>query len=163
MHGMRFRVLLFAALLLGCSQTGGPARAHEVAVEVTGLRAQYQPGESGQVGFFLQLLDPEVSALPGVWFLNIVKPLQDGSVRQVAHLLFSSAHEDPEAFRQVFSAAELQAGVAAGLSFTFRGNAAPGDYDMVLQLFEGDNVNPNTVGAQRRIALQSFRFSVVRE
>jgi hypothetical protein len=151
------RVLL---LLLGCALAGSPAAAQQVSIEASGLQSAYLPGESGEISFFLQLHDDAGEITEGVWFLNIVKPSGGGNVKQVAHLLFASAQEDPVAFRRVFSGGELQEGVAAGLSFHFRSRIEPGDYDMVLQLFEGSNTDPGRVAGQRRLAIKSFPFRV---
>jgi hypothetical protein len=156
------RSVLLLILLLGCAQTGFPVLAQQVSMQVSGLQAEYHPGDSGQIGFFLQLLDPGESVpAQGVWFLNIVEPLDVGNVRQVSQLLFATANEEPVAFRRAFSTAELEAGIEGGLTFSFRSNAPAGTYNLVLQLFEGGNTNPNRVKPGQRLAMKAWPFSIV--
>lgn len=156
------RAALLFTLLLGCAQIGFPALAQQTSMQVTGLQAEYQPGDSGQISFFLQLLDPGEPIEQGVWFLNIVEPLQGGKVKQMSRQLFATARQQPEAFRKVFTTAELQAGVTAELMFQFRNNAPAGTYNLVLQLFEGSNTNPDRVAGTRRLAIKAWPFSIVR-
>lgn len=159
---MKRSALLLAMMLFGCVQAGFSAQAEQASLQATGLQAEYRPGDSGEVRFVLQLLDPGEPIQQGVWFLNIVEPLQGGQVKQMSQQLFASARQEPEVFRTVFTAEELHAGVTGGLAFHFRNNAPVGNYHLVLQLFDGSNTNPDRVAGTRRLAIKAWPFSIVR-
>lgn len=147
---------LLISLLLACGMA--VAQTVRIAAEVP---AEMTQGGSVRATFELQLLDGPDSLDEGVWFLNVVEPLGGGEVRQMTHLLFSSAREDIPVFRQVFSREELEAGLRTTLDFELRRGAQLGDYLIALQLFNGRNTNPGRVLAENRVAMEFVGFSII--
>ena len=148
------RALLALGLLAGL--TG--ARAAEFTAE---LVPDMVPGQESVARFTLQLNDEHAAVAQAVWFLNIVQALEDGEVRQVGHLLFDRARESGDGFRRVLSGEQLRAGVSAEVAFRVSGSAPPGEYLIVLQLFEGTTTNPNRVRTADRIAIGDWPFTVL--
>lgn len=146
--------LLFAA--------AGALAQSPVDIMVADLPEQLAQGSDASVSISLQLTDESAVDSEGVWFLNVVEPLGGGEVRQVSHLLFSAASENPGVFRRNFSTAELARGLEAVIEFRLRGGARPGDYLLALQLYSGPDTNPDRVSADNRLAMEFFPFSVVR-
>lgn len=150
----RFRVIMLSLLLAGA------AAAQSVRIDAE-LPAEMTQGGSARATFDLQLLEAPADLTEGVWFLNVVEPLQGGEVRQMTHLLFSAAREEGKLFRQVFSRAELEAGISTTLEFELRRFAPTGEYLIALQLFNGRDTNPGRVKAADRVAMEFLRFSVL--
>jgi hypothetical protein len=76
------------------------------------------------------------------------------------HRLFSSGSESNAIFQTPLSGDTLRAGLSTSYSFTFRNNAPPANYALVVQLFRGRNTNPNRVRVEDRIALRAVNFRV---
>ena len=101
------------------------ATAQTVRVEAE-LPTQVTQGDTVRASFRLQLLEAPAGFDEGVWFLNVVDPLEGGETRQMAHLLFSAGREEGKLFRQVFSRSELEAGLSTTLEMELRRFAPPG-------------------------------------
>lgn len=148
--------------LFGCALlTASSARAdglESVSAIHAELNASYRPGEAGEVAISFAFAAPELER--GVLFLNVVERDAARTYPQAAHLIFASASETPGIFRRVYSAEQLAAGLATTLSFRLRDNAKPGDYALVLQLYQGSVSHPNRVRPEDRLVLKSFNFSI---
>lgn len=126
----------------------------------TTLEPSYNQNTEGEVDIAIKLVDEGLEFDQAVLFLNIVELLDDGRTPQAAHLIFSKASEEPKMFRQVYSKVELLEGVNTMLTFKLRESAKPSTYALVLQVFDGENTNPNSVTAEERLAIQTNPFEV---
>jgi hypothetical protein len=132
------------------------------ALRVTGeVPREFSAGDSGEIHLSFLLDDPTGQIERGVLFLNIVVNSAERGWPQAGHLVFSGASERPALFRRTLEATELQAGVETVLEFTTRGRAPPGDYVLVLQLFEGNQTDPHRVRVEDRIGQVGFPFRIV--
>lgn len=137
------------------------AQSPRATLSVTAnVQTVYRQGEAGSIDFVITL-DDAATVSEGVLFLNIVERDAARGWPQAAHLIFAAAREEKSVFRVLYTGRELQKGVAAGLKFTLRDRAKPGDYALVIQLYRGTETNPNRVRAADRIAMRGFDFSVV--
>ncbi|NOK79058.1 MAG: hypothetical protein GFH24_608434n15 [Chloroflexi bacterium AL-N5] len=124
------------------------------------LAASYEPGASGTVSISVQLLNPDLDFSQAVVFLNIVEIDERRTYPQVMHQLFSAADAAPDIFKTVYSKEQLLNGVSTNLVFFLRDNAKPGSYSMAIQVFSGNNTDPNRVRVQDRLGIQNFGFSI---
>ncbi len=150
---------LLAVLLLALAGSGSVAQV-EVSV-ASNTPETVEQGGVARAEFTLRVTSGADAIGQGVWFLNVIEPLAGGEVRQVSQQLFSSASEEGQLFRRVFSGAELAAGLSTVLEFRLRANAPPGDYLIALTLYEGTVTNPSRVNPARRLAMQFLPFRVV--
>lgn len=137
-----------------------------VAQVTTGLKVDvdlastYRQGQQTNVTFAISLDDEELDLGQGVLFLNVVERDPAGKNPQAAHKIFATAKETPSVFRNVYTAAELREGLKTTLAFELRDSAKAGDYTLVVQLYKGDETNPNRVKYENRLALKGFNFSI---
>lgn len=150
--------LLFISLLWGL--TVAYAQEQGGFLFETNLEPTYTQAAEGNVTIFIKLVDESAEFNQAVLFLNIVELLEDGRTPQAAHLIFTKASESPKMFRRAYTRAELLKGVQTELTFKLRERAKPSTYGLVLQVFNGDNTNPNSVTAEQRLAIQSTEFLV---
>ena len=130
------------------------------ALEVTTtLASSYSQGAEDAVTITVKL-DEVAGFEQGVLFLNIVERDPAQNYPQAAHKLFASANEEPGIFREVVSRQALRDGLQTTLSFSLRDRAEPGDYSLVVQLFEGETTNPGRVRVENRVGLRVFDFAV---
>mgnify|MGYP000008368532 CR=1 FL=1 len=152
---MRLVLTIFCLWIcgLGTAQSG---LGLEVELD---LASVYTQGQQADVKFDIFLNDT-ADLEQAVLFLNIVERDPAGKYPQAAHKIFATAKEVPSVFRKVYTGAALSKGVETTLSFQLRDGAKVGDYSLVVQLFEGDETNPNRVKVENRLALKGFDFSI---
>ena len=125
----------------------------------TTLASSYPQGAEDAVTITVKLDDP-VGLEQGVLFLNIVERDPARTYPQAGHKLLTSGGETPKIFRKVYAADVLQKGLRTTLEFRVRSDAEPGDYSLVVQLFEGETTNPGRVRLENRVGLAAFDFTV---
>lgn len=155
---MRLRFMLFCIYIL-LGSFGAVQSKPELRVSVD-IKSTYVQGQQDNINFTMNLNDQTGVFEEGVLFLNIVERDPAGKNPQAAHKIFTSAKETPKTFRQVYTGAELREGVSTTLEFGLRDGAKVGDYALVVQLFKGDETNPNRVKYENRVALKGFNFSI---
>ena len=127
---------------------------------ITTLEQSYRQGQEGAITFIIsaETLD---TAFEGVLFLNVVELDEARNWPQAAHKIFAAAKEAPTVFRVVRSGAELKGGLETELQFRLRERAKPGDYALVIQLYQGSVTDPNRVRGTDRIAMRGFNFRIL--
>lgn len=153
MSGARLLAVLLLSLL--------PVTLAQTVSTLVAMDQELRPGERGNAAFTFRLDDPDMTVTEGVWFLNIVQPLENGDARQVSHLLFDEASEEGDGFRRVFSHEELSGGVTMTVAFRISRNATPGSYLVALQLFRGTVTNPSRVKVDDRVWLELHPLTVL--
>jgi hypothetical protein len=149
-------LLLLFLFTLGFAQEQTPPY---VEFSVT-MGKVYKQGDVATIDITAKLIDPEGLIQQAVLFLNVVEIDAAKRFPQAAHLIFADATTTNDIFKIVKNGQELQAGMTTSLSFTLKGNAKPAQYSLALQLFNGDNTDPNTVKVDNRIGLRNFRFTI---
>ena len=162
---VRSRAVL-AACALGALALLAPARA-DAPLPGFGVEAElqpvYRPGEAGVVIIRLRYDAASAALADGVIFLNVVERDAARKWPQAAHRIFAAASEDPPVFRRVYDGAALQSGLNTTLRFRLRERAPLGDYALVVQLYRGDETNPNAVRPEDRVLMRGFDFAIVGE
>ncbi len=123
------------------------------------MLANYEQGNSGEVAISVRLTDEASSLEQAVIFLNVVENV--ANYPQAAHKIFASASETPELFQQVYSAEALRVGVNTSLAFQLKDNAKLSNYSLVIQVFEGNTVDPHKVNFEDRVAIKGFNFNII--
>lgn len=154
---MKSFAILFCLLFGLVTAQDAPKLRVEAALEPV-----YLQGQGDEVELRIVLNDPAETLKEGVLFLNVVERDAARGWPQAAHKIFTSAEETPAVFRQPYTGTALRTGVTTSLAFELRAKAKPGDYALVVQLYEGSVTDPNRVSANNRVALKAFHFSIVR-
>lgn len=149
-----FAIFMLALVLLQVTL------AQNKFVMTASLEPSYIQGADGVVAISISLDEASSDFSEAVVFLNVVEVDAAGKYPQAAHKIFKAASEEPEIFKQVVTRAALEAGIATTLSFTLNNNAKPATYSLVLQVFEGNNTNPNAVNPATRLGIGSFLFDI---
>ena len=118
------------------------------------------PGEAGSIEVFVKANDPEHHLSEAVVFLNVVEHDEAKRYPQASYRLFSSAEEETETLQRVLSGDALREGVSIRLNYQLRDNVKPATYSVVIQVFNGNNVNPNRVSIKQRLAMKPFVFVI---
>lgn len=118
------------------------------------------PGEAGSIEVFVKANDPERSLSEAVVFLNVVEHDEAKRYPQASYRLFSSAEEETKTLQRVLSGDALREGVSIRLNYQLRDNVKPATYSVVIQVFNGTNVNPNRVSVKQRLAMKAFKFVI---
>ena len=126
------------------------------------LSSSYQRGESDTISLNVRMDDPDNSLREGVIFLNIVENNPAKNYPQAMHLVFDNSRgtAQPNIFNTVFSGDALRAGLSTQLSFRIRDDAPPDNYLLAIQVFRGNNTNPNRVKISDRLGLDLYHFTI---
>lgn len=124
------------------------------------MNATYKQGDSATVNIAVRLIDPENLIKEAVLFLNVVEIDAAKTFPQAAHLIFADASSPNDITKKVFTGDELKAGLSTTVTFVIKDNAKPAKYSLALQLFKGQNTNPNRVKLEDRIDIKNFPFTI---
>jgi hypothetical protein len=139
----------------------GISAAQEVSIEANVAR-HYRSGDEGTLTINLQLEDPEAVIGEAVLFLSVIRLRDTGGYVQATHQIFASAKAEPDIFLTVVRGETLRAGIMTDVIFQLQNRIKLGRYVLVLQLFAGTNTNPHRVSVEERIAMEMFRFRIVK-
>lgn len=154
---IRHVITMLLMLLSGAVLASSPAVQWTVEANI---KPTYQQGDADEITITLRAVDPSGQFREGVAFLNVVENSRERNWPQAAHKIFAWANEDSRIFQLPLSREAWQEGQHTTLSFRLKRNARPGDYVLVLRLFNGPNTNPHTVQTTDLLGHADFRFSI---
>ena len=139
------------------------AVAQSFDIQFDNALSEYRQGETTKMGISVKLIDESLDFENAVIFLNVVEIDAAKKYPQAAYKVFAAAkaENDIDIFKKVYTKEELLAGLASTISFTFKNNAAPLKYALVIQIFEGKNTNPHRLAGKHRIGFKAHSFNIL--
>ena len=156
---MKKRLLILILSLLAFSF----ASAQSFDIQISNALPEYHQGETTKVSISVKLTDADLDFENAVIFLNVVEIDAAQKYPQAAHKIFAAAKadDDIDIFKKVYSKEELLTGLATSIDFTFKDDAAPLKYALVIQVFEGKNTNPHRLANKHRIGFKAHKFDIL--
>ncbi len=105
--------------------------------------------------FFIRLEDPDKTIRTGAVFLNVVECTGSDPLKKctsVVHKDFRSVFDEsvssikPEFYSKVYTGDILRTGFSVSFASKVNPSVIPGYYVLVIQIYDCQNTNPNTVG-----------------
>ena len=158
---MRYVFLLLILLLASCQELDPklePAPAHpEITITGTPKKAVIERGQRATHEIFVKLDDPDRVVDEAVIFLYVghVDSGENG-FRSVSDPIVM-----PNIFATPLPGASLRKGVSTEMTYTINEDALLGDYDINIQIFEGNETSPASVKQEDLLGIRNIRFIIV--